>query len=71
MYRITLTPAIVNRASDIAFMVSGSDKADILKEVIEGSNTHPVLPAQLIKPENNELHWFLDKDSAKKLTKAG
>jgi len=71
MYRITLTPAIVNRASDIAFMVSGSDKADILKEVIEGSNTHPVLPAQLIKPENNELHWFLDKDSAKKLSKTG
>ncbi|MEP6948789.1 MAG: 6-phosphogluconolactonase [Ginsengibacter sp.] len=69
MYRITLTPVIVNRASYIAFMVSEPAKADILKEVIEGEYIPSVLPAQLIKPENGELHWFLDEGTAKKLSK--
>jgi 6-phosphogluconolactonase len=68
MYRITLTPVIVNRASHIAFMVAGSNKAKILKEVIEGKYMPSILPAQLIKPENGELHWFLDRETAKKLS---
>jgi len=70
MYRITLTPVIVNRSSRIAFMVEGSNKAKILKEVIEGNYSPSTLPAQLIKPENGELHWFLDKASAKRLSNA-
>ena len=69
MYRITLTPVIVNRASHIAFMIAGSNKAEILKQVIEGKYMPSTLPAQLIKPENGELHWFLDKETANKLTK--
>jgi 6-phosphogluconolactonase len=67
MYRITLTPVIVNRASHVAFMVQGSNKAKILKEVIE-EEPIPAFPAQLIKPKNGELHWFLDKESAKNLS---
>ena len=70
MYRITLTPVIVNRSSRIAFMVEGSNKAKILKEVIEGNYSPSTLPAQLIKPEKGELHWFLDKASAKRLSNA-
>jgi 6-phosphogluconolactonase len=68
MYRITLTPSIVNRASHIAFMVTDPNKAKILKEIIEGKYMPSTLPAQLIKPENGELHWFLDKETAKKLS---
>lgn len=68
MFRITLTPIIVNRASYIAFMVSEPNKAKILKEVIEGKYMPSTLPAQLIKPENGELHWFLDKKTAKDLS---
>jgi 6-phosphogluconolactonase len=68
MYRITLTPVIVNRSSHIAFMVEGANKAKILKEVIEGEYMPSTLPAQLIKPENGELQWFLNKESAKKLS---
>jgi len=70
MYRITLTPVIANRSSRIAFMVEGSNKAKIVKEVIEGNYSPSTLPAQLIKPENGELHWFLDKASAKRLSNA-
>ena len=70
MYRITLTPVIVNLASRIAFMVAGSGKAKILKEIIEGNYMPSTLPAQLIKPEKGELYWFLDKEAAGKLSNA-
>jgi 6-phosphogluconolactonase len=69
MYRITLTPAIVNRASYIAFMVEGAAKENVLKEIIEGKYAPSTLPAQLIKPESGELHWFLDEQAAEKLSK--
>lgn len=69
MYRITLMPSIVNKASHIAFMVTGENKSEILYRIIEGQYEPNVLPAQLIKPENGELHWFLDKVAAEKLNK--
>lgn len=69
MYRITLMPSIVNKASHIAFMVTGENKSEILHRIIEGQYEPIVLPAQIIKPENGELHWFLDKEAAEKLIK--
>ncbi|HEY5465068.1 MAG TPA: 6-phosphogluconolactonase [Hanamia sp.] len=67
MYRITLMPLIVNRASAIAFMVDGSKKSHVLQQVLEGPLMPESLPSQIIKPGNGELHWFLDKAAAKKL----
>ena len=67
MFRITLMPKIVNRSSNIAFMVDGSKKAKILQQVLEGEYTPTKLPSQIIKPVNGQLHWFLDKQSAKEL----
>jgi 6-phosphogluconolactonase len=67
MYRITLMPALVNKARKIAFMVEGKKKAEVLEKVLEGEYQPSEFPAQLIKPESGELHWFLDKAAAKKL----
>ena len=67
MFRITLMPKIVNRSSNIAFMVDGAKKAEILQQVLEGEYTPEQLPSQIIKPVNGELHWFLDKPAAKQL----
>jgi 6-phosphogluconolactonase len=67
MYRITLMPVIVNRSSNIAFMVDGLKKSTMLNEVIDGPYNPVKLPAQVIKPINGELHWFLDRDAAKYL----
>ena len=69
MYRITLMPLIVNRASHIVFMVYGAKKTTILKQVIEGKYMPAKLPAQIIKPVNGELHWFLDEAATKELSK--
>lgn len=67
MYRITLMPALVNRARKIAFMVDGKSKAKALEKVLEGEYQPSEYPAQLIKPQGGELHWFLDKAAAKNL----
>ncbi|RAJ10922.1 6-phosphogluconolactonase [Chitinophaga skermanii] len=64
MYRITLTAPVVNLASCIVFLATGEGKALTLKSVIEGVYNPDVYPSQVIKPENGELHWFVDEAAA-------
>ena len=63
-YRITMTAAVVNRAALIIFLVSGKEKAEVLKEILEGDYRPDLLPAQLIKPESGELLWMVDEAAA-------
>ena len=67
MYRITLMPKIVNRAAKIAFMVDGEKKAKMLQQVLQGDYKPTEFPAQIIKPEKGELHWFVDEAAAQEL----
>jgi 6-phosphogluconolactonase len=64
MYRITLTKNIVNRAKHIVFMISGKDKANALREVVEGVRNPDLYPAQVILPTTGELHFFMDEAAA-------
>jgi 6-phosphogluconolactonase len=64
MYRITLTKTIVNKASRVAFLTTGSAKAHALKEVLKGSYNPDLYPSQEIKPQGGELHWFVDQAAA-------
>ena len=68
MFRVTLMPEIVNRASHIAFMIEGKKKSVVLKEVIEGKYSPVELPAKIINPIGGDLHWFLDEDAAEDLS---
>lgn len=54
--RLTMTPALINRARRVAFLVTGAGKQEILKQVLADGRTYP---AQHIRPA--ELHWFVDK----------
>ena len=63
-YRVTLTAPILNQAITIVFLVAGSNKAHVIKEVIEGPRDNTRLPAQLIQPVNGELYWLLDSAAA-------
>jgi 6-phosphogluconolactonase len=60
-------PAIVNRAAIIAFLVSGTDKAKTLQQVLKGKYLPEKFPAQLIHPVSNQLHWFIDEPAASEL----
>jgi len=67
MWRVTLTPVILNAAHQVAFLVAGADKAEMLSNVLEGPYQPGVLPAQIIKPTHGELHWLIDAAAAAQL----
>jgi 6-phosphogluconolactonase len=60
MWRITLTPVVLNAARNVAFLVKGADKAEMLAKVLEGPYQPIVLPSQIIKPTNGEVCWLVD-----------
>ena len=67
MWRVTMTPVIINAARQVAFLVSGAQKAEMLQRVLEGPYQPVVLPSQIVKPVCGELHWMLDQPAAAKL----
>ena len=63
-YRITMTLPLINNAASVVFLVSGAEKAEIVKEVLEGPKRYP---AQEVRPAEGELRWLLDREAACKL----
>lgn len=61
MERITFTLPLINRASNIIFLVSGNGKAAILKKIF--SLKWRSLPAAMVQPKGN-LFWLLDEAAA-------
>ncbi|NIN70674.1 MAG: 6-phosphogluconolactonase [Gemmatimonadetes bacterium] len=66
-HRITLTCPTFNSASCILLLVTGGQKAETLREVLEGPAEPPRYPVQLIRPEGGELHWYIDNGAARLL----
>jgi 6-phosphogluconolactonase len=64
MWRITLTPIVLNAAADVLFLVSGADKAAMLHRVLDGPIDPDALPAQIVAPHHGELRWLVDRDAA-------
>lgn len=64
MWRITLTPAAINAAAEVVFLVSGAGKADMLARVVEGPRAPDTLPAQVVAPTNGQLRWLVDAAAA-------
>jgi len=63
-HRITLTAPVLNNGALIIFLVSGKDKAEVLKEILEGDYRPQLLPAQLIRPVQGKLLWLVDQTAA-------
>jgi len=68
MWRITLTPAVINAAVEVLFLVSGAAKAGILRRVLEGPRLPLELPAQAIAPSKGRVRWCVDAAAAADLT---
>lgn len=64
LWRVTLTPGILNRARNVTFVVSGATKAPTLQRVVEGPFHPDVLPAQAIHPDEGRLTWMVDEAAA-------
>jgi len=66
-WRITLTPAVLNVADEVAFIVSGKEKAERVRQVQNDAYRPGTLPAQVIRPANGRLNWYLDSLAASRL----
>ena len=66
--RITLTLPAINMSRHILFLVTGSSKAEILREVL--SEPRGPLPAQRVRPTAGELAWLVDEAAAGELDRA-
>jgi 6-phosphogluconolactonase len=64
MWRITLTPVVLNAAAEVVFLVAGADKAAMLHRVLEDPVDPDALPAQVVAPRDGRLRWLVDADAA-------
>lgn len=69
--RLTLTFQTINNARNIIFLVSGEEKAETLREVLEGEFQAEKFPSQNVNPENGNLFWLLDENVTKLLETYG
>jgi 6-phosphogluconolactonase len=67
MWRVTLTPAVLNAARNVTFVVSGAAKAQRLEQVLQEPFTPDILPAQSIRPTQGRLTWMVDQAAACRL----
>jgi 6-phosphogluconolactonase len=66
-WRITLTWPVINRGREVAFLIEGAGKAQVLDEVLLGAYDPEAKPSQLIRPLSGKLTFLLDAAAAAKL----
>lgn len=59
--RVTLTGSLINRASTVAFLVTGAGKASMVATIRQQA---AALPAALVAPVDGRLCWLLDEAAA-------
>lgn len=64
--RITLTLPVLNAARAVVFLVAGDDKAEALKEILEGDADPRDYPAKLVRPASGPI-WMVDQAAARLL----
>lgn len=64
-WRLTLTYPAINNAANVTFLVAGADKAEALRDVLEGPPDQ--YPAQRVQPVNGSLLWLVDDAAAAQL----
>lgn len=64
-WRITLTYPVINSSQVVMFLVSGEQKADMVRKALNDPSAN--LPCQGVQPVSGALMWFLDQGAGKKL----
>ena len=67
MWRVTITPNVINDARSVAFAVEGRRKPPVLAAVYEGPRDPINYPAQIVEPASGGLTWLVDEAAASML----
>jgi 6-phosphogluconolactonase len=65
--RITLTGKVINQAEQVVFLITGSSKAAVLKQVIQRTKDFKKFPASYIQSYSGPAEFYLDKAAAAEL----
>ncbi len=67
-FRITMTPEVLCNAEHVVFAAGGADKAETLRQVLEGPYTPDLYPSQVVRPTHGTLLWLVDTAAARLLS---
>lgn len=66
--RIIFTLPVINSASNVVVVATGSDRAEAVRHAIKEPNVGPsASPARMVQPTQGKLVWFFDKQAASNL----
>jgi 6-phosphogluconolactonase len=65
--RLTMTLPVLTSAARVVFLVSGAEKAKVMKAVLVDQT---MLPAAMVRPTDGRLQWILDRAAAALLPKS-
>jgi 6-phosphogluconolactonase len=68
VYRLTMTLPVLNNAKYVVFLISGRQKAEVLKTVFEKNQVR--LPAGRVRPVSGKQVWLVDREAASMLSKS-
>ena len=66
-WRITLTWPVINQGREVAFLIEGAAKAQVLHDVLLGPYQPDTFPSQIIRPASGKLTLLLDAAAASNL----
>jgi 6-phosphogluconolactonase len=66
-HRITMTLPLLNAAACVVFLVSGPDKASVVRAILGDPPPERPYPAQLVRPRDGRLIWMFDRAAARDL----
>lgn len=65
--RITLTGRVINNSKRVIFMITGSEKAAVIKDIIEEKKGFEKYPVSHVGPVGGIYEWYLDEAAGKLL----
>lgn len=69
-HRVTLLPGVLIKARTTVLQVAGADKAEPLKNVLQGPHDPKQYPCQIGTRDSDRAFWFLDQAAAQNLQAA-
>ena len=67
--RISLSERIINNSLEVIFHVTGSNKKNIVDDIINEKGNYKLYPGSYISPKSKNISWYLDFDASEKLIK--